>query len=101
MLENLVRDLRIGVRVLVKERAFCALAILVLALGICGVTTMFAVVNGVLIRGFSFPNAARMMSVNFIDPTSGSGLHANGRVSSMDFAEMRGAQKSFEQLASC
>jgi putative ABC transport system permease protein len=34
------------VRVLLKERAFCALAILVLALGICGVTSMFAVVTG-------------------------------------------------------
>ena len=34
MFENLLRDVRIGVRVLVKERAFCTLAILVLALGI-------------------------------------------------------------------
>ena len=55
MFETLLRDVRVGVRVLLKERAFCALAILVLALGICGVTAMSAVVNGVIVRGFSSP----------------------------------------------
>jgi len=39
--ETVARDLRIGLRVLVKEKSFCALAVIVLALGICGVTTMF------------------------------------------------------------
>jgi putative ABC transport system permease protein len=53
--ETFIRDLRIGFRVLVKEKSFCALAVVVLALGICGVTTMFSVVNGVMLRGFSFP----------------------------------------------
>ena len=54
--ETLRRDLRIGLRVLIKEKSFCALAVIVLALGIAGVTTMFSVVNGVMLRGFSFPN---------------------------------------------
>ena len=43
-----------------------------MALGIAGVTTMFSVVNGVMLRGFSFPNADRLMNVRFIDPTSAS-----------------------------
>ena len=68
-MESFLRDVRIGFRVLIKERAFCALAVVVLALGICGVTTMFSVVNGVMLRGFSFPNADRLVSVNFIDPS--------------------------------
>ena len=63
MLETIVRDLRIGLRVLIKEKSFCALAVVVLALGICGVTTMFSVVNGVMLRGFSFPNSSRLTSV--------------------------------------
>jgi predicted permease len=100
MLADSVRgDLRIGFRLLVKERSFCALAILVLALGIGGVTTMFSVVNGVMLRGFSFPNADRLMSINFIDPTSTNFFGANGRVSSMDFEEFRPAQRSFEVVA--
>ena len=99
MVENLLQDVRIGVRVLLKERAFCALGILVLALGICGVTTEFAVVNGVLIRGFSFPNAARLVHVDFIDPSTGSGLSANRHMGSADFAELAEAQRSFTMIA--
>ncbi len=99
MLENMLRDVRIGVRVLLKERAFCTLAIVVLALGICGVTTMFAVVNGVIIRGFSFPNAARLVYVDFSDPATGSGLYANRRMASMDFVELAAAQRSFAMVA--
>jgi predicted permease len=93
------RDLRIGFRVLVKEKTFCALAVVVLALGIGGVTAMFSVVNGVMLRGFSFPNAGRLVSVNFIDPTSTNFFGANGQVSSMDFEELRPAQRSFEHLS--
>jgi predicted permease len=97
--ETFRRDLRVGFRVLVKERSFCALAVTVLALGICGVTTMFSVVNGVMLRGFSFPNASRLMSVNFIDPTSTNFFGANGQVTAMDYEEFLPQQKSFEMLS--
>src|SRR3954465_15712282 len=97
--DTLVRDLKIGLRVLIKEKGFCALAVIVLALGIGGVTTMFSVVNGVMLRGFSFPNAARLDSVNFIDPTSRTAFGVNGTVFSMDYEEIKSQQKSFELLA--
>jgi predicted permease len=99
MVEHLFRDVRLGVRVLLKERAFCTLAILVLALGICGVTAMFAVVNGVIIRGFSFPNASRLVYVDFIDPTTGSGQYANRRMGSMDFVDLAATAQSFSMMA--
>jgi len=97
--DGLRGDLRIGLRVLARERAFCALAVTVLALGIGGVTAMFSVVNGIMLRGFSFPNAPRLMSVNFIDPSSATFFGVNGQVSAMDFEELRPAQQSFEHLA--
>src|SRR5580765_3488019 len=97
--ETFGQDLRIGVRVLVKEKSYCALAVIVLALGIAGVTTMFSVVNGVMLRGFSFPNADRLESVNFIDPTSRTPFGVNGLVSSLDYEEVKSQQKSFEMLA--
>jgi predicted permease len=93
------QDLRLGFRLLLKEKAFSALAVVVLALGISGVTSMFSVVNGVMLRGFSFPNAARLMSVNFIDPTSTTFFGVNGQISSMDYEEFRPEQKSFELMA--
>ncbi|HUD71329.1 MAG TPA: ABC transporter permease [Dongiaceae bacterium] len=97
---TLVQDLRIGTRVLLREKGFCLLAVTVLALGICGVTTMFSVVNGVMLRGFSFPNADRLVSVQFIDPTSRNFFGANNQIASMDFEEMKPKQTSFEMMAS-
>src|SRR5262245_43874656 len=95
----LLQDLRIGLRVLLREKSFCALAVTVLALGICGVTTTFSVVNGVMLRGFSFPNADRLVSVNFVDPTTRNFFGFNGQISAKDFEEMRPEQKSFERVA--
>ena len=97
--DTLLRDLKIGLRVLIKEKSFCALAVVVLALGISGVTTMFSVVNGVMLRGFSFPNAPRLVGVNFIDPASSNFFGFNGRVSAMDYEELRPQQQSFQMLA--
>ena len=99
LVQDLGRDLRIGLRILVKEKAFSILAVTALALGIGGVATMFSVVNGVMLRGFSFPNAGRLASVNFIDRGSATFFGFNGRVSAMDFEELRPQQKSFELLA--
>ena len=95
----LFRDIKIGIRVLIKEKGFCALAVIVLALGIAGVTTMFSVVNGVMLRGFSFPNGSRLVSLNFVDPTSATFFGVNGQVSSMDFEELLSQQKSYDALA--
>src|SRR6476646_4582091 len=89
--ETFGQDLRIGLRVLIKEKSFCALAVIVLSLGICGVTTMFSVVNGVMLRGFSFPTADRLASASFIG--------VNGQISSMDFDELLPQQQSFEMMA--
>jgi len=97
--ETFGQDLRVGFRVLRKERAFSLLAVVVLALGICGVATMFSVVNGVMLRGFSFPNADRLASANFVDPSSANFFGVNGQISAMDFEEIRPVQQSFERLA--
>ena len=96
--EETIRDLRIGVRLLAKERAFCALAIVVLALGISAVTTQFGVVNGIMLRGFSFPNARRLTNVSFVDPASRTVFGVNQQTSSMDFEEYLPVQKSFELM---
>ena len=66
--EGLLRDFRVGFRLLIKDRSFCALAVTALALGICGVTTMFSVVNGVMLRGFAFPNESRLAGAQLHRP---------------------------------
>ena len=97
--ETLRRDLRVGLRILVKEKAFCALAVMVLALGIGAVTTMFSVVNGVMLRGFSFPNADRLVSATFIDPASAGFFGVNQQLFAKDYEELAPEQQSFDPMA--
>jgi|CXWL01.1.fsa_nt_gi predicted permease len=97
--ETFAQDLRIGFRVLTKDKGFASISVFVLALGICAVTTMFTMVNATMIRGFSFPNADRLTDITFIDPTTVSPFGANNQVYSMDFEEFRHEQKSFERMA--
>ncbi len=101
ILESFFQDLRVGARVLFKEKGFCFLATTVLALGICGVATMYSVVNGTMLRGFSFPNAGRLAGVQVIDVTQRN-ANANGfggQIFTYDFEAMVEQQKSFEHLA--
>jgi putative ABC transport system permease protein len=96
--EDTARDIRIGLRVLVKEKGFCALAIFVLAIGISAVTTQFAMVNGIMLRGFSFPTADRLADVSFVDPASRTANGVNRQMFTMDFEEYLPSQKSFELM---
>ncbi len=95
--ESLFQDFRIGFRVLVKEKSFCALAILVLAIGISGVTTMFSVIDGVLWRGMPFPNPEQLVDVQWRDPKQLPDLTTN--LLPADFLELRTTQRSFSDLA--
>ena len=52
-MEILIKDIRFGVRSLVKRPGFTALAIITLALGIGASTAIFSVVDGVLLRTWS------------------------------------------------
>jgi putative ABC transport system permease protein len=101
ILETFSQDLRVGARVLLKEKSFCFLAVTVLALGICGVATMFSVVNGVMLRGFSFPTADRLMGVQIIDLTQ-KNANVNGfgsQIFALDYEDIRTQQQSFDLLA--
>ncbi len=97
LFENFFQDLRIGARVLFKEKGFCFLGVTVLALGIAGVTTQFSVVDGTILRGLPFPESDRLMSVQFRDPTQPPGV-GNG-MAAQDLLDIMAQQKSFEGLA--
>src|SRR5882757_5628923 len=100
-LQGFFQDIRIGLRVLIKEKSFCALAVFVLALGIGGVATMFSVINGAMLRGFSYPNASRLAGIQVIDVTQ-KNANVNGfgsQIFALDYVAMREQQKSFEMLA--
>jgi putative ABC transport system permease protein len=101
-MESFLQDIRVGIRVLLKEKTFCVLAVLVLALGICGVTTQFAIVNGAVLRGFSFPNPEQLTSIGFLDPQADSNQNNGGAgfiPSAQDYEDIRAAQQSYSMMA--
>jgi predicted permease len=63
MLSSLRQDLRFSVRSLVRRPVFAIIATFTLALGIGGTTTIFSVVDGVLIRELPYRNASSLVSV--------------------------------------
>jgi predicted permease len=102
ILDSFCQDVRVGMRVLFKEKTFCLLAAFVLALGIGGVTTQFTVVNAFVLRGFSFPHPEQLMTVGLIDPLANDNQNNNGVgniPSSQDYEDLRAAQQSFGQMS--
>jgi putative ABC transport system permease protein len=102
ILDSFRQDVRVGLRVLFKEKAFCFLAVLVLALGIGGATTQFTVVNTILLRGFSFPHPEQLVSVGLIDPKASdqNNNFGNGNIpAAQDYEDIKAAQKSFSMMA--
>src|SRR5881392_1612832 len=101
-LDSFAQDVRVGFRVLLKDKVFTLLAVLVLALGIGGSMTQFAVVNAIVLRGFSFPHPEQLVSVGLIDPkaTAQNNNFGVGQIpAAQDYEDLKAAQKSFSLMA--
>ena len=102
ILDTLHQDVRVGLRILFKEKAFCLLAVLVLALGIAGVTTQFTIVNAFVLRGFSFPHPEQLVSVGLIDPQADAQQNnfGNGNIpTAQDYEDLKAGQQSFAMMS--
>ena len=62
-MQTLIQDLRYGVRMLLKNPGFTTIAVLTLGLGIGLNTSMFTLMNELLLRPLPFPDSSRLLRV--------------------------------------
>ncbi len=63
-METLIKDLRYGIRSLLKRPGFAAIAVITLALGIGANTAIFSLVNMVLLRSLPVDHAEQVVAVS-------------------------------------
>ena len=95
-MENLIQDIRYGVRSFLKRPGFLIIAVATLAIGIGGTTAMFTVVNSVLLRPLPFPEPERIALLEAINPKLGI---TQSNMSFPDITDWQQQSQSFEQIA--
>ena len=86
-MDSIIKDIRYGVRGLLKHPGFTAIVVITLALGIGASTAIFSVVNSVLLRRLPYRNADRIVAIQELDPNG-----KRGQSTSANFLDWR-AQK--------
>jgi ABC-type antimicrobial peptide transport system permease subunit len=89
-----IKDIRFGVRSLLKRRGFTAIAVLTLALGIGACTAIFSVVDGVLLRSLPYPEAERIVQLRELNSKGG-----QMRFAEPNYLDVRARSRTFEAMA--
>jgi putative ABC transport system permease protein len=95
LFETLAQDIRYGARVLLKHKAFTAIAVITLALGIGANSAIFSVVNELLLRPLPYSDPERIVMLWEISP---GGRHQN-TTSRANFRAWREQSTSYENIA--
>ena len=93
---TILQDIRYGLRMIAKAPGFTLLATLALALGICANTTIFSLINGLILRPLTGVRGPEQLAAVFTSDYS-SGLY--GGSSYPDYVDLRDQADVFESLA--
>jgi predicted permease len=93
-LDELLQDLRFAVRTLRKSPGFTAIAILTLALGIGANTSLFSVVNAVLLNPVPYPHPEQLVMLHESKPN-----FRTGSISYPNFRDWQHDNHSFSSVA--
>ena len=95
-METLLKDIRYGVRNLLKRPGLTAIAIITLALGIGANSAIFSVVNAIVFRPLPYRASDQLVAI-------WGNLHKTGldeiEISAPEFTDFREQCKAFEQIA--
>lgn len=95
LFETLAQDIRYGVRILAKHKAFTSVAVVTLALGIGANTAIFSVVNELLLRPLPYRDAERIAMLWEVTPEG----RRQNTTSRANFRAWRNQSTSYEYLA--
>ena len=95
-MESLIKDIRYGVRSLLKRPGFTAIAVTTLALGIGANTVLFSFVNGILLRPLPYKDPGQLVILDETAPKQGIKSFS---VSFPNFVDWRAQNHVFEDVA--
>src|SRR6185369_629633 len=95
MLETVLQDVRYGARMLAKHKAFTAIAVITLALGIGANTAIFSIVNQLLLRPLPYRNAEQIVMLWEVSPEG----RQQNTTSRANYRAWKAQSSSFEQMA--
>ena len=94
-----MQDIRYAFRGMIKSPGFTAVAVLSLALGIGANTSIFSIVNALLLKPLPYKNPDRLAQVFRQTEEPGKGLEASELWSYPKFQVLRDNSETFEQVA--
>src|SRR4029078_6912163 len=94
LIDQLRRDARVGVRSLLRNRTFTIITALTLSLGVALDTTVFSVVNAVLLEPLPYTRPGELVTVGNLPPNG-----EIGQVGIAEFLDYRRMSRTVTDLA--
>jgi putative ABC transport system permease protein len=94
-MDNLLKDLRVGIRALLKNKGYTAIAVLTLVLGIGANSAIFSIINAVLLSPLPFPESERLVRVRESNPEKG---FQNSSLAAGKYTALREHSTVFEEV---
>lgn len=95
-MNNLIQDLRYGLRALLRQPAFTFVAVISLALGIGANTAIFSLVNAVLLQPLQFAEPDRLVTI-WEGNAANNSTHDD--VAIANFADWKNQNSVFDEMA--
>lgn len=92
--ENIIRDVRFGLRALTRNPGFALVAVLTLALGTGSATALFSLVDAVLLKSLPYRDVSRLVDICERAPSG-----RRNSISPANFLDWRAQNRVFEAMA--
>src|SRR5882757_10005586 len=97
-MESLIQDIRYGIRLLLKNPAYSAIAVITLALGIGANSAIFSVVYGVILKPQPYQHPEQLVRVYSEFPTFPGGGLRRFWISAPEYLDLKRDSQSWQSL---